>query len=376
MTTHYGDRKKPLTIVGIASIVILLIFILPNQKEIFWTADEDMVLVHKQTNSHSSQLYTCPHHGTLDKAMNDNERNNITTFYHSDDTYLKERLSSIIQMANSTLGESAFNALEFDQYHRTYDQVKDILGPWKASQFSKYIKSNMTLYESACGEGFNLLMTLSILFQQEGVTNVTVYGNEYRATGVIIANELLQDMAPKVMPGSHLGQICQGDSTNLSFVPSETFDVAYTGYIDQLQDPFGFFSEIPADWNRQAWYEVCHGKRTVDGGDTTTTAMITDIDIAIKKKIVHMDQQKQEDWFASWVSELLRIVKPGGAVIIEQVAWSKCIQLDDWGGVDKNWWKVAISKYGWDVDEQSIYMDDMFPGSKDDRYHVSMQKRK
>jgi len=391
ITTNTSNRngsnnhisKKPITAIGILVIVLLLIFIIPNQRN----NDElsSAILIHKQnTFSSSSFEYTCPHWNNNEKALNDNERNNITSFYHSDTVYLKERLSTILQMANSsTFGEAAFHELEFDQYQRTYAQVKEILHSWKATQFTKYIKSNMSLYESACGEGFNLLMTLSILYQQANVTNITVYGNEYRSTGVIIANELLQHMMTKVMPHSHLGQLCQGDSTNLSFIPSETFDVAYTGYIDQLQDPYNFLSNISMEWKRQAWYEICLAsytddndtRKVMDENDPTKTDMITSIDMAIKKRLVQMDQQKQEDWFALWVSELIRIVKPGGAVIIEQVALPKCIQLDDWGGVSKDWWKVAIHKYGWEVDETTIYMDDMFPGTENDRYHVSMQKR-
>lgn len=369
---RYSDTQTLLALIGTAAIVLLFLFIIPFQRSNLSINEDAFALLQKHYSPLSSQI-KCPRGTVVDKALNDNKWNNITTFYDSDETYLHERLSSIIHWANSNHGEAAYNDLEFDQYKRTYSQIKDILHSWKASQFSKYVTSNMTLYESACGEGFNLLMTLSILYQQTGVTDVTVYGNEYRSTGVTISNELLRHMAPKVMPGGSLGQICQGDSTNLSFIPSNSFDVAYTGYLDQLQDPYGFFSEIPPDWNHQAWYEVCNAKDQVVEQDHLTS---TDINIAIKKKIVQLDQQRQEDWFASWVSELVRIVKPGGAVIIEQVSFPKCVQLDDWGGVEKSWWHLAISKYGWDVDEQSIYIEDMFQGAMNDRYHVSMQKRK
>ena len=146
----------------------------------------------------------------------------------------------------------------------------------------------------------------------------------------------------------------------------------HIGYLDPVQDPYGFFVDIPSDLREQAWYEVCKTQGQDEGGDPT----ITQINTSLKTKIAQLDQQRQEDWFASWISELIRIVKPGGAVIIEQVAWPKCIQPNDWGGVEKKWWKGAISKYGWDILEESLHFEDMFKETTDDRYHVSMQKRK
>jgi SAM-dependent methyltransferase len=353
---------------GISAIVLLLIFNIPNDQEEIWRSN-DLAVVWNKLNA---SIMTCPR-DNIPTAFNDNVKNNITAFYNSDEVYLRERLSDIAQRIQKDLGETAFHDLEFDQWHRNYKQVRDIMFPWISSQFTKYIQSNMTIYESACGEGFNLLLTLSILHQHAGVTNVTVYGNEYRSTGVTIARQLLQNMTEKVMPNSRVGSICQGDSTHLYFVPSEQFDVAYTGYVDPLQDPYGFMEDIP---NQEAWYHLCQNEEAVKDMDPNTVDQDVLIDALLKKKILQLDQRRQEDWFASWVSELIRIVKPGGAVIIEQVAWPKCIQLEDWGGVDKDWWKKAISTYGWDVDEQSLYMQDMFKGTSEDRYHVSMQKRK
>ena len=369
ITRRPVNVSRRITIAGVAAIFVLLIFTIPRQYDVWGTTEYALEL--KNPHLVSSLLYACPANAA--KALNDNESYNLTAFYNSDAVYLRDRLATILQLANKSLGEPAFNALEFDKQERGYMQVKEILHDWKVSQFSKYVKSNMSIYESACGEGFNLLMTLSILYETAGVTNVTVYGNEYRSTGVTIANELLRHMAQKVMPGSHLGQICQGDSSNLYFVPSHSFDVAFTGYIDPIEDSYGFFVDIPFILKRQAWYEVCNAHDQGDEEDPESMTMTAQIDKSLKTKIAQLDQRRQEDWFASWVSELIRIVKPGGAVIIEQVAWPKCMHLDDYGGVRKSWWKLAISKYGWDVEEKSLHIEDM---TTDDRYHVSMQKRK
>lgn len=69
---------------------------------------------------------------------------------------------------------------------------------------------------------------------------------------------------------------------------------------------------------------------------------------------------------------MVRIAKPGKAVIVEQVSHPYCDEYRDWGGVAKEWWKPAIEQYGWDVDPASIIMekDEIFTN----RYHVFMRK--
>ena len=91
------------------------------------------------------------------------------------------------------------------------------------------------------------------------------------------------------------------------------------------------------------------------------------------KKLHKMDQEAQENWFASWVSEMIRVTKKGKPIIIEEISLPLCESPEDWGGVSKDWWaKVAVSKYGWDVDVNSIYLETISDSSE--RYNVYMEK--
>lgn len=69
---------------------------------------------------------------------------------------------------------------------------------------------------------------------------------------------------------------------------------------------------------------------------------------------------------------MVRITKPGGAVIVEQVSQPFCEDPDDWGGVARDFWEAAIARYGWDIDPSSLEMEtDKVFG---ERYHVFMMK--
>jgi len=65
-------------------------------------------------------------------------------------------------------------------------------------------------------------------------------------------------------------------------------------------------------------------------------------------------------------------MQPGKPVIVEQVSMPYCDEMYDWGGVAREWWEPAISRYGWDVDPSTIEMekDTIFRN----RYHVFMRK--
>ena len=83
-----------------------------------------------------------------------------------------------------------------------------------------------------------------------------------------------------------------------------------------------------------------------------------------------LDQTAVENWYAAWVSELIRITKPGKPIVVEQVSFPTCANKMDWGGVSKTWWKLAVAKYEWDVDEKSLVIKDLLPN----RYNVFMVK--
>lgn len=83
-------------------------------------------------------------------------------------------------------------------------------------------------------------------------------------------------------------------------------------------------------------------------------------------------QFKQEEWHAAWVTELIRITKPGHYIIIEDVGWPGCSELADWAGVDTYWWHRAIAEYQWDVIPESLAIAEK-PWYRD-RYNVRLRK--
>lgn len=177
-----------------------------------------------------------------------------------------------------------FHTLEFDAWGKSFADYKAEMYPWKAARYPQYLKSGDSIYESASGLGLNLLMTLEIL-QEHGVAKLTVYGNEFVAPIANISNQILDARLPFV--NATKGSICAGDSSHLHFVPSNSMDLAYTGYITSTLDPLGLNKDL-------GYYRhICTG---------TTLE---------EKRLVEAGQQKQNEWFALWASEMIRIAKPG-----------------------------------------------------------------
>jgi hypothetical protein len=115
----------------------------------------------------------------------------------------------------------------FDEWGRTYEEVKHNYYSWKSTQFAPYLNNGSTIYESACGIGLNLYLTLEILHEVKGIEGITVYGNEYVDASTILANEVYDQIPPF---GALKGTICTADSSDLSFVPDNMFDLVFTGY--------------------------------------------------------------------------------------------------------------------------------------------------
>ena len=126
---------------------------------------------------------------------------------------------------------------------------------------------------------------------------------------------------------------------NLLFVPSDTFDLVYTGVIDPLIDPLNMTSD--KDMNHDEI--VQHSRALCDSPEPR------------ERMLAAAEQLAQEDWHSQWVTELVRIVKPGKIVINEDVGYPMCSSSDsEWGGVSAEWWTEAVDRYGWDVDSESI----------------------
>lgn len=257
-----------------------------------------------------------------------------------------------------------FRTEGYDGWGKTYNEMKEGMTPFKTKFFRPYLRTGMKMYESACGIGLNLLMTLEILNELENNddkvglgTEITVYGNEYVKESVKRSEMVL---AEGVIPaGNHRGVICTGDSTNLSHVPSNAFDLVYTGYITPIQDPLDI---DPAD---ETWkyHNICKSLEDKNKNDWKG------------QKLWDLVVERQHDWYGKWVREMARIAKPGAPVIVEQVSMSYCTYEGDWGGVDESFWfeAAAENSYKWNIDPNSIEI--MIDVLHTKRYHVFMLKK-
>lgn len=266
----------------------------------------------------------------------------------------KTKLTATGALAEST---KDYRNEGYDGFGISYEQAKANIYDYITEYFVPPLQQNDggSIYESACGTAANLLMTLEII-AENGVRDVTVYGSEYVADSVTIARQMLDVHMPG---GFHVGSICQADSTNLEHVPSNSIDVVFTGYIDPLVDPLGLDPEEDVSDAIDKSIARC---KSADEEDS---------------EIAEKEQRAQEEWFARWVTEMVRITKPGGSVIIEDVAKPVCQIKKDWGGVSQAWWTIAVAKYDWDIDVDSITFE---PGPRNPdrykgrRYNVAMRK--
>jgi SAM-dependent methyltransferase len=201
-----------------------------------------------------------------------------------------------------------FRDTEFDHWGRSYNQVKGGMFAWKSQRqrFSE-LRNGSSIYESACGIGLNLYMTLEILYETHGISNLIVYGNEYVPESVKIARTIFQEQhspnsTHRPRHGGRLGSICVGDSVQLSYVPANALDLVYTGYISPLFNPLQWTNGT-VESNFELYMEHCHHHTVHD------------------MELAKQAQQIQNDWYAKWVGEMIRIAKPGAPVIIEQVSF-------------------------------------------------------
>eukprot|EP00560_Eucampia_antarctica_P000270 CAMPEP_0197837980 /NCGR_PEP_ID=MMETSP1437-20131217/33953_1 /TAXON_ID=49252 ORGANISM="Eucampia antarctica, Strain CCMP1452" /NCGR_SAMPLE_ID=MMETSP1437 /ASSEMBLY_ACC=CAM_ASM_001096 /LENGTH=319 /DNA_ID=CAMNT_0043445475 /DNA_START=36 /DNA_END=995 /DNA_ORIENTATION=- len=228
---------------------------------------------------------------------------------------------------------SDFRDKKVDGWRESYEERKVRKTDWKLKAFGDNLTGdgNEKIYESACGLGMNIMMTLELLAEHRDIHSLTVYGSDYIPESAIYASKFIASQAPS---GTKVGTFCPSDSTNLSHLPENSFDLVFTGYIDPIVDPFSI-----GVGDDDGWYDL-----------------ICNADTEIAKKMSAKSQRLQEDWYAQWVIEMIRIAKPGKPVIIEEVSNPLCSADGDWGGVTKEWWtSTAISRYSWDVDPLSFF---------------------
>lgn len=262
---------------------------------------------------------------------------------------------------------ATFRDIKYDAWGKSYNHIKHQLEDWKAKFYTEIPMNGASIFESAMGIGLNLLLTTEILESRQGIRNITLYGNEYLADSVDIARDLFhqEHIFPK---SAHYGQFCHGDSRNLSFVPSDAFDLVFCGYITPLQDPLHFRQEEhpyfvmdQSSSKNLPWYDYI--LQHVCPGETEE-----------QRQELERMQTLQNDWWGSWVSEMIRIAKPGVPVIVEEVPLPLCSTLRDWGGVSRDFWMTGPSKYGWPIDPLSTVFENRTV-SDGPRYHVFMRKR-
>ena len=289
-----------------------------------------LVFLSSNHDRNTTVRYTCP---------------SKTKYSSNTDTASRYELASREIRHNVTHFLQHFRNVTYDDWGRTYMEVKEKMYPWKSEHFD--IQTGGTMYESACGIGLNLFMTLEILQEARNVTDISVYGNDFVQDSVEVAKTISNHL-----PANGIrGKFCQAESTNLLHVPSDSFDLVFTGYITPLRDPLDL--GLPSQEELDAVYlDLCES---------------SDPD---KVKRRYEAQRLQEEWYSRWVSELIRIAKPGGSVVVESVSYPLCEARFDWGGVEQDF----FYNHEWKIDSASIHIADDLIMKR--RYHVKMKKKK
>ena len=364
-------------------VASLLAIFLPDPSE---TEDQQQQpVVHKYKGA---PQYTCP----LLLPGADGEDSTVAT--SSSMTMMSERMTIpnyqnnsdlMLTLANNlTMYTENFRDLEFRDWGKTYNQVKDSLVHWKENRFLPNLKTGDSVFESGCGIGLGLYLTLEILQEQnKNLRDLHLYGADFGLAPVLAGNVLLDKIllqSGDSVGGGKRGLLCSADPTNLNFIPTDTFDLVFTSRIAPLPDPYEFQKD------RDTTTPLTTSSSSSNAANLTLAELVlehrrevcatrtTDWKSAALQRAA---LEQQSDWYGRWVAEMVRVAKPGAAVLVEQVSDPYCDEhhVDAWGvGVPYNFWKDAVETYEWDVDPESIEfgMDELYP--TEHRYHVFLRK--
>ncbi|CAB9509514.1 expressed unknown protein [Seminavis robusta] len=283
----------------------------------------------------------------------------LSTLNFDDDAAIQDYVANGTQPCTKTPAcfLETFRDHVFDGHTRTYTQFKESEREFVRDFFVPHLKPGDAIYESACGIGLNLFAVLELVAEEANLTGITVYGNEYIEENANRANWILDVLLgaqlDEDMPNKK-GHVCRGDSTDLSFVPANSFDLVYTGFISPLWDPLHINSHSKMK-------ELCLDQNKNDDWKAQT--------------LVNLSQSMQDDWFSQWVVEMIRIAKPGAPIIIEENALPFCSNPHDYGGVSPAYWHHGVDHYGWNVQPSSLQFGKRGNGYKGSRYHVFMLKK-
>ena len=258
---------------------------------------------------------------------------------------------------NWTTYLSVYRNVEFDNWGKTYEQVKEAARDWKKAMYAPVFDNPhrvYSIYESACGVGLNLALTAEILheFPTSSYQRLELHGNDYVQDSIRLAEKLYQD--GKLVDRYHgrMGRFCSADSLRLEHVPSNSFDLVFCGYITPEPDPLSIAHKYDSPREVEMAYQAICENRT-------------------NPELVEQMQQRQEDFYARWVREMIRIALPGAPIIVEQVSLPLCEAYYDWGGVSRDFWNASVAK--WPVEEASlVFQDDNIMKG---RYHVYFRKQ-
>ena len=247
---------------------------------------------------------------------------------------------------------SGYRRKKYGGWDTSYRKMKQILRPWKKHIIeTAKLQPGDSIYESAMGRGFNLLITAEVL-NELLIDGVFVYGNDYLSDSIRLAKSLWKLPEISKLPTIE-GIYCTADSTHLDFIPDNSFDLVFTGYLEPLSDP----SHLDPNGSINADIENCLSNNSAS------------IQLSISS------QNLQEQWYLSWVMEMVRITKPGKYIAVEMTGYPLCQSNNDWGGVSKAWWKSQAHTLG--VYSESIYIFDCEEALdlwKVGRYHILMKK--
>ena len=166
-----------------------------------------------------------------------------------------------------------YQDVKYDDWGRSYREVRRSMMNWKELVLGN-LESNALIYESACGIGMNLFMTLDVA-EGLGLSNLTIFGAR-----------------------------CRSNSISLDYIPPDTFDLVFTGYITPLSNPLELEYDESVEFGPYGLYiGFCADKHNNSA-------------VLLKRKA----QQRQDKWFSRCVGQMARIAKPGAPIVIEQVS--------------------------------------------------------
>jgi hypothetical protein len=215
-----------------------------------------------------------------------------------------------------------------------YKELKNGLQDFLIRHFVPNLNDGDAILESECGDLMNLILTLDVLNEQGNITNLAVYGNTASNNSIPSIGMLLTEMSNKT--NNSASKICM--STDLSFIPEDSFDLVFTGY-----------------------FRVADSERVESLCQQNNSIAI---------------QEFQNDYFSQWVGEMVRVAKPGAPIIIENVSPAFCppspTNTFSSCGIDRPWWKSFVRIDDIPVHPESLVLEKSRLVDKE--YHVIMNK--